>query len=103
MQAKRFSPQEIKILRKITRYLGAVGTVNENPGKGRWKFYKEVVHYVQDHYALNIIRITKSRRMRLVGMYYVRRNVKLVHYIGRNNESKRPLCYIRNIKTVIKK
>jgi hypothetical protein len=41
--------------------------------------------------------------MRLVGMYYVRKNVKLVHYIGRNNESKRPLCYIRNIKTVIKK
>jgi hypothetical protein len=33
VEAKRFSPQEIKILRKITRYLGVVGTGNENPGK----------------------------------------------------------------------
>lgn len=40
VEAKRFSPQESKILRKITRDLCVVGKGNEIPGKGRWKFHK---------------------------------------------------------------
>jgi hypothetical protein len=51
VEAKGFSPQESKILRKITRDLGVAGTGNEIPGKSRWKFHKEVVHFVRDHYA----------------------------------------------------
>jgi len=33
VEAKRFSPQESEILRKITRNLGIAGTGNEVPGK----------------------------------------------------------------------
>jgi len=79
VEAKRFSPKESKILRKITSDLGVVGKGNEIPGKGRWKFRKEALHYVRDHYAWNIIRITKSRSRRLVGMYHLAKNVKLIH------------------------
>jgi hypothetical protein len=68
VEAKRFSPEENKILRYITWDLADVVTGNEVPEKGRWRFHKEIIQRVRNNYASNITGITKSRRMRLVDM-----------------------------------